>query len=72
MLTLSARLLEHGVRHLHVSWHTPSLTPGLSPFSRTAADVERLYASIERYLDGLAGLTPFTFATVSEAAALLG
>lgn len=72
MLTLSARMLEHGVRHLHVSWHTPTLKPGLSPFSRTAADVERLYASIERYLEGLAGLTSFKFATVSEAAALLG
>ena len=73
MLTLSERLLEHGVRQLHMSWHTPSLKPGLSPFAATTADVERLYASIESYLDGLAGLTSFTFATVSEAAtALLG
>lgn len=72
MLTLSARLLEHGVRHLHVSWHTPSLKPGLSPFTSTAADVERLYAAIDAYLAGLARLTGFTFATVSEAAALLG
>jgi len=71
MLTLSARLLEHGVRQLHMSWHTPSLTPGLSPFVRTAADVDRLYATIEAYLDGLAGLTSFVFATVSEAAAAL-
>jgi len=71
MLTLSARLLDHGVRQLHMSWHTPSLTPGLSPFARTAADVDRIYASIEAYLDGLAGLTSFAFATVSEAAAAL-
>ena len=68
MLTLSARLLEHGVGHLHVSWHTPSLTPGLSPFTPTAAAVDRLYATIEDYLTGLAGLTSFRFATVSEAA----
>ena len=71
MLTLSARLLEHGARHLHVSWHTPSLKPGLSPFAATAADVDRLYDSIEAYFAGLARLTPFQFATVSEAAARL-
>ena len=70
MLTLSARLLDHGVRYLHMSWHTPSLKPGLSPFAPTRAAVERLYASIEAYLDGLARLTPFRFATVSEAATL--
>jgi hypothetical protein len=72
MLTLSRRLLEHGVRHLHLSWHTPSLKPGLSPFAATAADVARLYAAVEAYLDGLSRMTRFTFATVSEAAALLG
>ena len=71
MLTLSRRLLEHGVRHLHLSWHSPSLVPGLSPFAPTAADVERLYASVEEYLDGLSRMTPVTFATVSEAAAAL-
>jgi len=70
MLTLSARLLEHGARHLHISWHTPSLKPGLSPFSATAADVERLYATIEGFFDGLASLTPFRFMTVTEAAGL--
>jgi hypothetical protein len=68
MLTLSRRLLEHGARHLHLSWHSPSLRPGLSPFTRTPADVEHLYAAVERYLDGLLKLTPVTFATVSEAA----
>jgi hypothetical protein len=71
MLTLSARLLDHGARHLHVSWHTPSLTPGLSPFTRTAADVERLYATIEGFFDRLVRLTPFRFMTVTEAADLL-
>lgn len=71
MLTLSARLVEHDVPHLHVSWHTPSLRPGLSPFTRTAAAVERLYATIEGYFDGLVRVTPFHFMTVSEAAALL-
>ena len=72
MLTLSRRLLEHGVRHLHVSWHSPTLKPGLSPFAATAADVARLYASLEAYFDGLSRLTNVKFATVTEAAALLG
>jgi hypothetical protein len=72
MLTLSRRLLEHGVRHLHLSFHSPTLMPGLSPFAATAADVARLYASIEAYVDGLSRLTNVTCATVSEAAALLG
>lgn len=68
MLTLSARLLESGAQHLHISWHTPSLKPGLSPFTATAADVERLYVSIAAYFEGLARLTSFQFVTVSEAA----
>ena len=72
MLTLSRRLLEHGVRHLQLSWHSPSLRPGLSPFATTVADVERLYARIAGYLEGLSRIVPVAFATVSEAAALLG
>ena len=71
MLTLSRRLLEHGVRHLQLSWHTPSLKPGLSPFAATAKDVARLYASVDAYIDGLARFTRVTCATISEAAALL-
>ena len=72
MLTLSRRLLEQGVPHLQISWHSPTLKPGLSPFAATAADVARLYASVEAYLEGLSRMTPLTFATVSEAAAVLG
>jgi hypothetical protein len=71
MLTLSRRLLEEGVRHLQTSWHSPSLKPGLSPYAATAADVARLYASVEAYLEGLSRMTSVTFATVSEAAAVL-
>jgi len=71
MLTLSRRLLEQGVPYLQLAWHTPSLKPGLSPFAATAADVARLYAAVEAYLEGLARMTSLTFATLSEAAALL-
>jgi glycosyltransferase involved in cell wall biosynthesis len=71
MVGLSRRLLATGVRHLHVSWHSPSLRPGLSPFITTRADVERLYTGIEEYFARLQELVPIRFATVSEAAALL-
>lgn len=70
MLTLSQRLLEQGVRHLQLFWHSPTLMPGLG-HSATAADVDRLYASVEAYLEGLARMTSLKFVTVSEAAALL-
>lgn len=71
MLALSRRLLEQGLRHLHVTWHSPSLKPGLTPYAPTAADVARLYESVHAYLEGLARITSPTFVTVSEAAALL-
>jgi hypothetical protein len=72
MLTLSRRLLAHGAPHLHVSWHSPSLTPGLTPFGATASDVARMYASIAGYFEGLSRITKVSFATISEAAAVLG
>lgn len=71
MLTLSRRLLEHGVGHLQLTWHTPSLKPGQGPFVRTAADLARLFASIEAYLEALSQITPLTFLTISEAASRL-
>jgi hypothetical protein len=71
LVTLSRRLLEQGVRHLHLQWHSPTLMPGLSPFARTAADVDRVYATIDRYFERLSRLTTLKFTTVSEAAARL-
>jgi hypothetical protein len=71
MLTVSRRLLDEGVPYLHVSWHSPTLTPGLSPYAATRADVDRLYASIEAYVEGLDRMTSISFATISEAAAVL-
>lgn len=68
MVTLSKCLLGEGLQHLHMFWHTPSLRPGLSPFARTAADVERLYGAVETYLERLSGLATIRFTTISEAA----
>jgi polysaccharide deacetylase len=72
MLQVSRRLLDHGVRHIQVSWHSPSLKPGLSPFTATAADVAGLYAAVEAFIEGLSQITSLTFATIGQAAALLG
>jgi hypothetical protein len=45
----------------------------LSPFTNTAADVDRLYGAIAEFVDGLTRFTRVKFATVSEAAtALIG
>jgi len=69
MLLLSRRLIAQGVRLLHVTWHSPTLAPGLTPFAATRGDVERLYATLGTYVNGLAALAPLRCATVSEAAA---
>ena len=71
MLTLSRRLIDQGVRHLHLFFHSPSLRPGLSPFVADAAGVERFYRTIASYVEGLGRMTSLAFATISEAAAEL-
>jgi peptidoglycan/xylan/chitin deacetylase (PgdA/CDA1 family) len=72
MLVLSRRLLEEGVRHLQLFLHSPTLRPGLTPYTPSRADVDRLYACMEDYLEGLAKLADVRFATMSEAETLLG
>ncbi|PYP51709.1 MAG: hypothetical protein DMD45_07020 [Gemmatimonadetes bacterium] len=68
MLTLSRRLIDTGVRHLHAFFHSPSLRPGLSPFAPDRAGVERMYRAIAMYVEGLARVTALRFVTISEAA----
>ncbi|OLB80775.1 MAG: hypothetical protein AUI15_41085 [Actinobacteria bacterium 13_2_20CM_2_66_6] len=71
MLALSRCLIDGGARQLHMFFHSPSLRPGLSPHSPTAAAVQRLYDGIASYVEALSRTTSLTFATVSEAAAAL-
>ena len=68
MLTLSRHLIGQGVRHLHVSLHSPSLRPGLTPFASTRADVDRLYRALDTYVDRLSAFASLQCATVAEAA----
>jgi len=70
MLRLATHLVTHGVTHLHLTLHSPTLRPGLSPFAQSRRDVERLYAWIDTFIDGLARAVPITFSTVGEAAGL--
>ncbi len=68
---LATHLLAQGVPHIHVMLHSQSLTPGLSPFASSAADVDRIYARIEGLIDDLAERFELRFATIGEAAARL-
>jgi hypothetical protein len=72
MVDLTNALLASGARHLHLYMHSPSLRPGLTPFVRSASDLARFYGAIEEYLERLTTLTHVRFATLSEAASLLG
>jgi hypothetical protein len=72
MLHLARLLVAHGVGHLSVFFHSPSLRPGLSPFVRSAADVERFYGAIGEFIDGVARFTTPVFLTVGAAAERLG
>ncbi|HZH42375.1 MAG TPA: glycosyltransferase, partial [Gemmatimonadales bacterium] len=71
MERLAWKLLDRGARHLHLTFHSPSLIPGLSPFASTAKDVDLLYARISGLVERVAARVPVRFATVGEAGALL-
>ncbi len=68
MLMLTRLLLLDGARFIHITWHSPSLVSGLSPFVSGSAERDRFRANMEQYFDRLAGIQSFSFATVSEAA----
>jgi hypothetical protein len=71
LLAVSRCIVDAGCRYLHLFWHSPTMTPGLSPFVKDASQLDAFYDSIGRYVDELAATMPLSFATVSEAGALL-
>lgn len=71
MLAVSQRLIASGATHLHMFFHSSSLRPGLSPFAKSRAEVNRLYTRIERYLEGLSALAQVEFTTVGGMEQLL-
>lgn len=72
MIRLARILVAHGVPHLSVSLHSPSLQAGLTPYSQSSADVERLYRTLDQFCAALHKFTTPTFVTMSNAGGLLG
>ena len=68
MVNASRCMLEDGAAFLHLFLHSSSLKEGLSPFTRTRADVDRLIGKIEDYAEAMAKHAAVGFATVAEAA----
>ena len=69
MLRLAKHLVAHGMTHLDLTLHSPSLRPGLSPYARSRRDADRLLEWFDRFIASLTALAPVTFSTVGEAAA---
>lgn len=66
LLALSRALVQAGAQFLHLTWHSPSLVPGLSPFMRSPAAVDQLYRRIAEYVTWLHESFAVDFATISE------
>lgn len=70
-MDLTRTLLRTGQRIFAISYHSPSLEPGRTPYTRNQRDVERFLDWIERYLEffmGKMGGTPSTPHLVKELA----
>ena len=50
MQALARQLYDDGVRTFSLTLHSPSLAPGHTPYVRTAADVDRLLDTIDRFM----------------------
>lgn len=70
MVALGRRVVGSGVGHLHLFFHSSSLMPGLTPFTRTRSDVERLYDRVEEVIDRLHSSYELEFVSVAKAAEL--
>jgi teichuronic acid biosynthesis glycosyltransferase TuaC len=50
MIRLTRVLLSKGCRYFTLSFHSSSLQPGFTPYSKTRADTDRILAELEKYL----------------------
>lgn len=68
ILQLAKRLLQSGVRVLNFTFHSPSLSPGLTPFVKSKSDAAafeaRLFGSLEKILS--LGTEPKTLSEADE------
>jgi hypothetical protein len=65
---LARALVAEGVPHLSVTLHSTSLKPGLTPWIRSASDVEGVYVALAEFASALSAFTSPTFTTISGAA----
>jgi len=70
MIRLARRLVEVGISHLNVSFHSVTLEPGRTPFVRTDADRVRFLGELETFL-AFAREAGFRFSPLSSGPALL-
>lgn len=67
MKLLTRSLIRRGIRTFTLSFHSPSVEPGHTPYVRSKDDLTRFLVSIERYLEffigdlGGASMTPLAF-----------
>lgn len=68
---LTERLLEDGQRVFHLSFHSTSLVPGLTPYAQTEAEVEQLLGWLDAYVDHFTGRLGGQVVTPHEVRAVL-
>jgi hypothetical protein len=67
MLRAAQVLLASGVGYVHLTWHSPTLVPGLTPFTRTLPDVRRFVHTLGNVIERLRSKHALECATVGEA-----
>lgn len=50
-IKLVTAMIRQGIRIFSLTYHSPSLAPGNTPYVRTEADLQKFLADIERFLD---------------------
>lgn len=66
MIRVALTLLRSGVGHLQLLLHSPTMVPGLTPFTRSRQDVQRMLGSIEELVTELRRHVRLRVATVRE------
>ncbi|MBI5588798.1 MAG: polysaccharide deacetylase family protein [Deltaproteobacteria bacterium] len=51
MIALTKKMVKRGHKVVNMFFHSPTLTPGLTPFVRTTDDVKRFLRTIREYLE---------------------
>lgn len=71
MVRLAENLVARGATSLHLTLHSPSLVPGLTPFVRSAGELQGFMQAIEDFFAYAAG-KGFQFEPLGRGPALLG